>query len=119
MDYELANYIVLSINTFMCLSSPVNLLIYCGMSKQFRDEIRQILARYCKGISCLFKSYFSFPSRRWLMRCRPGDLRPLTQHLVIPRASTASLVLLPLVRVNIGCPYLAERLHCAQMETTM
>lgn len=56
MDYELANYIVLSINTFMCLSSPVNLLIYCGMSKQFRDEIRQILARYCRGISCLFKS---------------------------------------------------------------
>ena len=46
MNYELANYIVLSINTFMCLSSPVNLLIYCGMSKQFRDEIGQILARY-------------------------------------------------------------------------
>ena len=45
MDYETANYIVLIINTFMCLSSPLNLAIYCGMSKQFRDEIRQILAR--------------------------------------------------------------------------
>ena len=45
MDYDVANFIVLIINTFMCLSSPVNLLIYCGMSKQFRDEIKQILAR--------------------------------------------------------------------------
>ena len=56
------------------------------------------------------------------MRCRPGDLRSLIssqQQLVIPRASTASLVLLPLVRKNIGCPYLAERLHCAQIETIM
>ena len=52
MNYELANYIVLSINTFMCLSSPVNLLIYCGMSKQFRDEIRQILARFYKRHLC-------------------------------------------------------------------
>ena len=56
------------------------------------------------------------------MRCRPSDLRPVTssqQRLVIPQASTPSLVLLPLVRGNIGCPYLAERLHCAQMETIM
>ena len=45
MNYELANYIVLSINTFMCLSSPINLLIYCGMRKQFRDEITQIITR--------------------------------------------------------------------------
>ena len=49
MDYELANYIVLSINTFMCLSSPITLLIYCGMSSQFRDEISQIITRNAKA----------------------------------------------------------------------
>ena len=46
MDYELANYIVLTINTFMCLSSPINLAIYCGMSKQFRDQFTKLMARW-------------------------------------------------------------------------
>ena len=49
IDYELANYFVLSINTFTCLSSPINLSVYCGMSKQFKDELRQILTRYNKA----------------------------------------------------------------------
>ena len=50
MDYDLANYIVLTINTFMCLSSPINLAIYCGMSRQFRDQFTKIMAR-CDGYS--------------------------------------------------------------------
>ena len=50
MDYELANFIVLTINTFMCLSSPINLAIYCGMSRQFRDQFTKIMAR-CDGYS--------------------------------------------------------------------
>ena len=29
---------MLIINTFMCLSCPLNLIIYCGMSKQFREN---------------------------------------------------------------------------------
>ena len=51
INYELANYFVLSINTFTCLSSPINLSVYCGMSKQFRDELRHIMTRYIKDIS--------------------------------------------------------------------
>ena len=46
MDYETANYIVLIINTFMCLSSPLNLTIYCGMSKQFRDQFTKLMTRW-------------------------------------------------------------------------
>ena len=46
MDYETANYIVLIINTFMCLSSPLNLAIYCGMSKQFRDQFTKLMTRW-------------------------------------------------------------------------
>ena len=51
INYELANYFVLSINTFTCLSSPINLSVYCGMSKQFRDELRVIMTRYSTDIS--------------------------------------------------------------------
>ena len=51
INYELANYFVLSINTFTCLSSPINLSVYCGMSKQFRDELRQLMTRYTIDIS--------------------------------------------------------------------
>ena len=38
LNYDIANNIVLIINTFMCLSCPLNLIIYCGMSKQFREN---------------------------------------------------------------------------------
>ena len=37
MDYELAGNAVLFINTFTCLTCPINFSIYCSMSKQFRD----------------------------------------------------------------------------------
>ena len=47
MDYETANFIVLIINTFMCLSSPLNLAVYCGMSNQFRDQFTKIMTSIC------------------------------------------------------------------------
>ena len=47
MDYDVANFIVLTINTFMCLSSPLNLAVYCGMSSQFREQFTKILADTC------------------------------------------------------------------------
>ena len=47
MDYDVANFIVLTINTFMCLSSPLNLAVYCGMSSQFREQFTKILAETC------------------------------------------------------------------------
>ena len=43
LDYQIANNIILVINTFMCLSCPLNLAIYCGMSKQFRKNFYMIL----------------------------------------------------------------------------
>ena len=36
MDYEVAGNVVLIVNTLTCLACPINLAIYCGMSKQFR-----------------------------------------------------------------------------------
>ena len=47
MDYETANFIVLIINTFMCLSSPLNLAVYCGMSNQFREQFTKIMTSSC------------------------------------------------------------------------
>ena len=47
MDYETANFIVLIINTFMCLSSPLNLAVYCGMSNQFREQFTKIMTSIC------------------------------------------------------------------------
>ena len=49
MDYDVANFIVLTINTFMCLSSPLNLAVYCGMSSQFREQFTKILASESPG----------------------------------------------------------------------
>ena len=43
MDYDVAHFIVLIINSFMCLSSPLNLAVYCGMSNQFREQLTKIL----------------------------------------------------------------------------
>ena len=36
LDYKLAENIVLFINNFTCLTVPLKLFIYSGMSKQFR-----------------------------------------------------------------------------------
>ena len=49
MDYDVANFIVLTINTFMCLSSPLNLAVYCSMSSQFREQFTKILASESPG----------------------------------------------------------------------
>jgi len=43
MDYEVANTMVLVINTIICLSYPLNFAIYCGMSRQFRDTCRALV----------------------------------------------------------------------------
>ena len=43
IDYDVANHIVLVINTFMCLTCPLNLAIYCGTSKQFRKNFYNIV----------------------------------------------------------------------------
>ena len=45
LDYHIANYIVLIINTFMCLSCPLNLLVYCSMSKVFRKTSKRMISR--------------------------------------------------------------------------
>ena len=47
MNYDTANFINLIINTFMCVSSPLNLGVYCTMSKQFRNQFRMILSPSC------------------------------------------------------------------------
>ena len=43
MDYDIANFINLLINTFMCFSSPLNLAVYCSMSNQFRKQFKEIM----------------------------------------------------------------------------
>ena len=45
LDYHIADYIVLIINTFMCLSCPLNLIVYCSMSKVFRKTIKRVISR--------------------------------------------------------------------------
>ena len=45
LDYHIANYIVLIINTFMCLSCPLNLIVYCSMSKVFRKTFNTVISR--------------------------------------------------------------------------
>ena len=47
MNYDTANFINLIINTLMCVSSPLNLAVYCAMSKQFRKQFRMILSPFC------------------------------------------------------------------------
>ena len=42
LDYTLAENIVLFINTFTCLTVPLKLFIYSGMSKQFRDIFHKL-----------------------------------------------------------------------------
>ena len=42
IDHELAKRVVIIINSLTCLSSPLNLAIYCGSSKQFRDTFRDV-----------------------------------------------------------------------------
>jgi hypothetical protein len=48
LDYEIAENIVLFINTFTCLTVPLNLFIYCGMSKQFRDTFHKLFIQPLK-----------------------------------------------------------------------
>ena len=100
MDYETANYIVLIINTFMCLSSPLNLAIYCGMSKQFRDQFSHIELWPC--ISCVQVTASTIPASA-------------------PRASATSL--LPGDTVAVAecpsCPYLAENKRGIQRDTAL
>ena len=47
LDYKIANYIVLIINTFMCLSCPLNLIVYCSMSKVFRKNFNSVISKLC------------------------------------------------------------------------
>ena len=42
LDYNLAKILILIINSLTCLSSPINLAIYCGTSKLFRDTFKAI-----------------------------------------------------------------------------
>ena len=52
LDYHIANYIVLIINTFMCLSCPLNLIVYCSMSKAFRKTFNTVISRlFCFNLS--------------------------------------------------------------------
>ena len=45
LDYQIANQIVLVINTFMCLSCPLNLVVYCSMSKVFRKTFTSVVSK--------------------------------------------------------------------------
>ena len=42
LNYNIAETLVLIINSLTCLSSPINLAIYCGTSKLFRDTFRDV-----------------------------------------------------------------------------
>ena len=96
MDYDVANFIVLTINTFMCLSSPLNLAVYCGMSSQFREQFTKILAETC-GVSE-----------------SPGPLvsvqLTLTQEQ--PRAAFT-------LQCETECPYLARNKRFCRRETSV
>ena len=107
MDYETANFIVLIINTFMCLSSPLNLAVYCGMSNQFREQFTKILAGTCGALAPL-----------------GTDLGPLvsvqlTVTQVQPRAAFSSPVSpVALVREP-QCPYLGSNTRLFRRETSV
>ena len=56
LDYHIADYIVLIINTFMCLSCPLNLIVYCSMSKIFRKTFKRVISRlFCLVEPSLFQ----------------------------------------------------------------
>ena len=42
LNHEVAEVVILVIYTLTCLTSPLNLAIYCGTSKEFRKQFCQI-----------------------------------------------------------------------------
>jgi neuromedin U receptor 1 len=45
LDYRIANLCILFANFFLIMSYPVNALLLCGMSRQFRETFREIFCR--------------------------------------------------------------------------
>ena len=106
MDYDVANFIVLIINTFMCLSSPLNLAVYCGMSNQFREQFTKILAETC-GVSESLGPLVS-------VQLTVTQVQPRTAFT--PLSSSITLQTRP---VEPECPYLAGNKRFCRRETSV
>ena len=117
MDYETANFIVLIINTFMCLSSPLNLAVYCGMSNQFREQFTKIMTSSCgapdTGLGPLVSVQLSLtqvqPTPAFTSPASAGPLYPTS--MVDLRCETRA--------VAPECPYLAGNKRLCRRETSV
>ena len=104
MDYDVANFIVLIINTFMCLSSPLNLAVYCGMSNQFREQFTKILAETC-GVSESLGPLVSVQLTAFIRK---------SSSVVILKTRETRVTIRPVVS---ECPYLAGNKRFCRAET--
>ena len=95
MDYDVAHFIVLIINSFMCLSSPLNLAVYCGMSNQFREQLTKILAEVMGPLVSVQLTAFTRQSSSVILKCETRVTRPVAPE----------------------CPYLAGNKRFCRAET--
>ena len=104
MDYETANFIVLIINTFMCLSSPLNLAVYCGMSNQFRAQFTKIVTSSCGAPDTMGGPVVSVQLTLTQIQPSPAFTSP---------ASRETRAVAP------QCPYLAGNKRLCRRETSV
>ena len=98
MDYDVAHSIVLIINSFMCLSSPLNLAVYCGMSNQFREKLTKIMAEVMRSLVSVQLTAFTRQSSSVVI-LKTRETR-VTRRPVVPE-----------------CPYLAGNKRFCRGET--
>ena len=104
MDYDVANFIVLIINTFMCLSSPLNLAVYCGMSNQFREQFTKIVTSSCGAPDTMAGPVVSVQLTLTQIQPSPAFTSP---------ASRETRAVAP------QCPYLAGHKRLCRRETSV
>ena len=112
MDYDVANFIVLIINTFMCLSSPLNLAVYCGMSNQFREQFTKIVTSICGAPDTVVGPLVSVQLTLTQVQPTPGPAGPLyPSSMGDLRCETRA--------VAPECPYLAGNKRLCRRETSV
>ena len=117
MNYELANYIVLSINTFMCLSSPLNLAVYCGMSNQFREQFTKIVTSICGAPDTVVGPLVSVQLTLTQVQPTPAFTRPAPAGPLYP--SSMGDLRCETRAVAPECPYLARNKRLCRRETSV
>lgn len=117
MDYETANFIVLIINTFMCLSSPLNLAVYCGMSNQFREQFTKIVTSICGAPDTVVGPLVSVQLTLTQVQPTPAFTRPAPAGPLYP--SSMGDLRCETRAVAPECPYLAGNKRLCRRETSV